>query len=381
MKLFKNRPGLSTSHGRSADRGGLARRTAHVLAGATLAVGLMGAAQAADKLKVGFVYVGPVGDHGWTYRHDVGRQAIEASLGDAVETTYVESVSEGPDAERVIRQMASTGHDLVFTTSFGFMNPTVKVAKRFPQVKFEHATGYKRTDNVSTYMARFYEGRHVAGLVAGHMTKTNVVGYIGSFPIPEVVRGINAFTLALRSVNPEATVKVVWVNTWYDPGKEGDAAKALIDQGADIIAQHTDSPAPLQVAEQRGVFGIGQASDMTAFAPKAQLTAIIDDWDGYYVARAKAAMDGSWTSTDTWGGIKDGMVKMAPYHADLPADVVAQAKAAEAAIAAGTAHPFAGPINDQAGNEVVAAGTTVADGDLLKMDWYVEGVQGTLPGK
>ena len=212
---------------------------------------LAGGAYAEDK--IGFIYVGPVGDHGWTYRHDVGRQAVQNELGDKVKTTFVESVKEGPDSERVIRQMAADGHKLIFTTSFGFMNPTLKVAKQFPDVKFEHATGYKRADNVSTYSARFYEGRYVVGKVAGKMTKSNIIGYVGSFPIPEVVRGINAMTLAARSVNPDVTVKVAWVSTWYDPGKEGDAAKALIDQGADIILQHTDSPAPLQVAENRGV--------------------------------------------------------------------------------------------------------------------------------
>ncbi len=336
-------------------------------------------AGAADPIKVGFVYVGPIGDHGWTYRHDVGRLAIEAAMGDKVETTYVESVSEGPDAERVIRQLASGGHDLIFTTSFGFMNPTVKVAKRFPKVKFEHATGYKRADNVATYMARFYEGRYIAGIVAGRMTKSNTIGYIGSFPIPEVVRGINSFMLGMRTVNPEATVKVVWVNTWYDPGKEGDAAKALIDQGADIVLQHTDSPAPLQVAEQRGVYGVGQASDMVAFAPKAQLTAIIDNWDGYYVERAKAVADGTWTSGDTWGGLNTGMVEMAPYSKDIPAEVVAKAEAAEAAIKAGTLHPFQGPITGQDGTLKAKAGETLSDEVLLGMDWYVEGVQGSIP--
>ncbi len=333
----------------------------------------------AEPLKVGFVYVGPVGDHGWTYRHDVARQALETVLGDQVETTYVESVQEGPDAERVIWQLADGGHGLIFTTSFGFMNPTVKVARRFPNVKFEHATGYKRAANLSTYMARFYEGRHIAGLLAGHMTRSKVVGYIASFPIPEVVRGINAFTLALRSVNPEATVKVVWVNTWYDPGKEADAAKALVDQGADVILQHTDSPAPLQVAEARGVWAVGQASDMRRFAPKAQLTAIIDNWDGYCIARTRAVLDGSWESSDTWGGLKDGMVEMAPYNEAIPADVVAKAKAAEEGIKSGAVHPFTGPIKNQAGKVVVAAGKRLSDEELLKMDWYVEGVQGKLP--
>ncbi len=328
----------------------------------------------AEEGAVGFVYVGPVGDHGWTYRHDLGRQAVEKALG--VKTTFVESVPEGADAERVIRKLASSGHSVIFTTSFGYMNPTAKVAAQFPDVKFEHATGYKRAENLSTYSARFYEGRAVLGTIAGHLSKTGVVGYIASFPIPEVVRGINAFILAMRKVNPDAVVKVVWVNSWYDPGKEGDAAKALIDQGADIITQHTDSPAPLQVAEQRGVHGFGQASDMSAFAPNAQLTSIIDDWNPYYIARVKAAMDGTWESTDTWDGLKQGMVGIAPYGDAVPADVRAAADAVKASIIDGSFHPFQGPINNQAGEQVVAAGETLDDGALLGMDWYVEGVQG-----
>lgn len=333
----------------------------------------------AEPTKVGFVYVGPIGDHGWTYRHDKGRLAIEEAFGDKVETSYVESVPEGADAERVIRQLASTGHDLIFTTSFGYMNPTVKVAKQFPNVKFEHATGYKRSKNVSTYAARFYEGRVIAGILAGRMTKSNVIGYIGSFPIPEVVRGINAFTLAMRKVNPEAEVKVVWVNSWYDPGKEGDAAKALIDQGADIILQHTDSPAPLQVAQERGVYAVGQASDMTQFGPKAHLTSIIDVWDSYYIEKTKAVMEGTWTSEDTWDGLNAGMLEMAAYNEAIPAEVVEEAEAARIAIEAGELHPFQGPILDQDGKEMVAEGAVADDGMLLSMDWYVQGIQGKLP--
>ena len=331
----------------------------------------------ADETSVGFVYVGPIGDHGWTYRHDIGRKAVERELG--VKTAFVESVAEGADAERVIRKLASSGNDIIFTTSFGYMNPTVKVAQQFPEIKFEHATGYKRADNVSTYSARFYEGRAVIGTIAGYMSKTGQVGYIASFPIPEVVRGINAFTLAMRKINPEAIVKVVWVNSWYDPGKEGDAAKALIDEGVDIITQHTDSPAPLQVAEQRGVYAFGQASDMSAFAPKAQLTAIIDNWDDYYVSRVRAAMDGSWASQDIWDGIADGLVEMAPYGDAVPANVRAAADAVTAAIVDGSLHPFQGPFNNQAGEPAAAEGEVLDDGVLLGMDWYVEGVQGQLP--
>ena len=345
-----------------------------------VAAGLSVAGQAAAQdLKVGFVYVGPIGDHGWSYRHDVGRQAIEKALGGKVKTSYVENVAEGPDAERVIQKLAQDGHDLIFTTSFGFMNPTLKVAKRFPKVKFEHATGYKQSKNVATYSSRFYEGRYVVGHIVGKMTKTNTIGYIASFPIPEVVRGINATLLGARKVNPDVQIKVVWVNTWYDPGKEGDAAKALIDQGVDVIMQHTDSPAPLQVAQDRGVWAVGQASDMTAFAPKSQLTAIIDNWDPYYVARAQAAIDGKWSKGDTWGGFNTGMVDLAPYNDAIPADVQKLANDVRAGIEDGSIHPFAGPIKNQAGEEVVAAGANADDGMLLGMNFYVEGVQGELP--
>lgn len=347
--------------------------------GTVLFAGVIGSGVAQEPLKVGFIYVGPVGDHGWSYQHDQGRQAIEAALGDKVETTYVESVKEGADSERVIRQLATSGHSLIFTTSFGFMNPTAKVAQSFPDVKFEHATGYKRADNLSTYAARFYEGRYIAGTIAGHMTKSNVIGYIGSFPIPEVVRGIDAFTIALRKVNPDAQVKVVWVNSWFDPGKEADAAKALIDQGADVISQHTDSPAAIQVAEERGVYAIGQASDMTRFGPKAHLTAIVDIWDHYYVARTQAVLDGTWESKDTWGGFAAGMVEMAPYNPAIPDAVVAEAKQLIADIIEGKLHPFQGPVRNQAGEVVIPEGEIASDEQLLSMDWYVEGVQGQLP--
>lgn len=327
--------------------------------------------------KAGFVYVGPIGDHGWSYQHDQGRLAVEKELG--IKTTYVENVAEGADAERAIRQLASSGHNIIFTTSFGFMNPTVKVANKFKNVKFEHATGYKRADNVSTYMARFYEGRTIIGTIAGKMTKSNIVGYIASFPIPEVIRGIDAFTLAMRKVNPDAVVKVVWVNSWFDPGKESDAAKILIDQGADIITQHTDSPAPLQVAEKRGVFAFGQASDMKQFAPTAQLTSIVDNWNDYYIARVKAVAEGSWKSADTWDGLKEGMVEMAPYGDAVPTDVRLLADKIKQGIIDGTLHPFQGPIKNQKGELVVKEGEVLSDKDLIGLNWYVEGVEGSIP--
>ncbi len=344
-----------------------------------LAVGLSaGAAIAAEKMKVGFIYIGPVGDHGWTYQHNEGRKAIEAALGDKVTTSYVENVPEGPDAERAIERLARSGVKLIFTTSFGYMEPTLKVAKRFPGVKFEHATGYKRAANVSTYSARFYEGRYVIGQIAAKMSKSGVAGYVASFPIPEVVRGINAFMLGAQSINPDFKIKVVWVNSWFDPGKEADAAKVMIGQGADIITQHTDSTAPLQIAAAKGAFAFGQATDMIKFSPKNQLTSIIDDWSTYYIERTKAVLDGTWKSKDTYDGMKEGMVIMAPYT-NMPEDVAKMAAETEAKIKSGAFHPFQGPITKQDGSVAVKAGEIVAIGDLLGMNWYVKGVDDKLP--
>lgn len=346
-------------------------------AAALLGFGVIGA-EAADKLKVGFIYVGPIGDHGWSYQHNQGRLAIEKEFGDKIETVYIENVSEGPDAERAIERLARDGAGLIFTTSFGFMNPTLKVAAKFPNVKFEHATGYKRSDNLSTYSARFYEGRYVIGQMAAKMSKTGTAGYVGSVPIPEVVRGINSFMLGAQSVNPDFKLKIVWVNSWYDPGKEADAAKALLDQGADVISQHTDSPAPLQVAEERGAVGFGQASDMIAFAPKAQLTAIVDDWSAYYIRRVQAVLDGSWKSEDVWGGFDKDMVVMAPYT-NVPEDVAKEAAATAEKIRSGEFHPFTGPIYKQDGSEAVGEGIIIDDGALLGMNWYVKGIDDKLP--
>ncbi|MCB1497606.1 MAG: BMP family ABC transporter substrate-binding protein [Bauldia sp.] len=337
-----------------------------------------GSAGAADKLKACWVYVGPHNDGGYSEGHDKGRQMVEKELGDKVETTYVENVPEGPDAERAIERLARSGCGIVFTTSFGFMDPTIKVAEKFPDVKFEHATGFKTAPNVTTYNARFYEGRYIIGQIAAKMSKSGVAGYIVSFPIPEVVMGINSFMLGAQSVNPDFKIKIVWVNSWFDPGKEGDAAKALFDQGADIITQHTDSPAPLQIAQERGLHGFGQAHDMYDFAPKAQYTAIVDNWGPYYVKRVQAVLDGTWESQASWEGLKDGMLVMADYT-NLPDDVVQMAEETEAAIISGDLHPFKGPVFKQDGTEVVGEGAVVDDGTLLGMNFYVKGIDGEIP--
>ncbi|WP_170458220.1 BMP family ABC transporter substrate-binding protein [Ruegeria arenilitoris] len=351
-----------------------------LLASAAIALGLATGAVAEDKTKVGFVYVGPVGDGGWTYEHDKGRQAVEKHFGDKVETVYVESVPEGPDAERVMTQMALEGADLIFTTSFGYMDPTINVAKKFPDVKFEHATGYKTADNVSVYSARFYEGRAVQGHIAGKMTKSNIIGYIGSYPIPEVIRGINSAFIHAKKVNPDVEFKIVWAYTWFDPAKEADAAKVLIEQGADVILQHTDSTAPQAAAQEAGnVITFGQASDMSEYAPMPRVSSIIDNWAPYYIARTQAVMDGTWESVNTWDGIKEGMVEIGEISDAVPADVKEEALALKAAIADGSYHPFTGPLKKQDGSAWLAEGEVADDGTLAGMNFYVEGLEGDIP--
>ena len=353
-----------------------------LLAGATLAL-TAATASFAEPTKVGFVYVGPVGDGGWTYEHDQGRKAVVEAFGDKVETVYVENVPEGADAERVMTQMALDGADLIFTTSFGYMDPTINVAAKFPNVKFEHATGYKQADNVSVYSARFYEGRAVQGHIAGHMTKTNTIGYIASFPIPEVIRGINSTYIHAKAVNPDVKIKVIWVYTWFDPTKEADAARALIEQGADVVLQHTDSTAPQAAAQEAGnVVTFGQASDMGEYAPFPRVSSIIDDWAPYYIARTQAVMDGTWESTSTWDGIGAGMVGIGEITDAVPADVKASALALKASLADGSYHAFTGPLNKQDGTAWLAEGETASDyGDdgLAGMSFYVEGVDGDIP--
>lgn len=352
-----------------------------ILTGATVALGMSTAAIADSHVtKVGFVYVGPVGDGGWTYEHNEGRLAVKEHFGDAVETVFVESVPEGPDAERVMTQMALGGADLIFTTSFGYMDPTINVAAKFPDVKFEHATGYKRADNVSTYSARFYEGRAVQGHIAGQLTESNIVGYIGSFPIPEVIRGINSAYLHAKEVNPDVEFKIVWAFTWFDPAKEAEAASVLIEQGADVILQHTDSTAPQAAAQAVGsVYTFGQASDMGEYAPMPRVSSIIDNWAPYYIARTQAVIDGTWESTDTWDGIGPGMVGIGEISSAVPADVKASAEALRDSLASGEYHAFTGPINKQDGSAWLAEGETADDGTLLGMNFYVEGISGDIP--
>jgi basic membrane protein A and related proteins len=355
----------------------------HILGAATgvLALGIgLGTAVAQTKpLKVAFVYVGPIGDHGWSYQHHQGLLAAKKEFGDKIETTFVENVPEGPDAERVIDQLASAGNSLVITTSFGFMNPTVKVAAKYPDVKFEHISGFKQAANVATANIRYYEGRYVAGILAAKASKSGTIGYIGSFPIPEVVMGMNAAYLGAKTVNPNIKMKIIWVSTWFDPGKEADAAKALADQGADIIMQHTDSPAPVKFAEERKLFAIGQASDMKAFGPNAILTSLVNDWSGYYIGRIKAVLDGSWKSGDVWGGIGSGMLSLPAYGPGVTAEAKALADAAKDKIAKGELHPFTGPLKKQDGTEFLKAGEKIADKDLAGMNFYVEGIDGALP--
>jgi basic membrane protein A and related proteins len=348
---------------------------------ASVLPGALPEAKGADKLKVGFIYLGPIGDFGWTYQHEVGRQGLVKDMGDKIETTYLENVPEGPDSERSIEQLVRSGHKLIFTTSFGYMDPTVKVAKKYPKVNFEHATGYKRDKNVATYSGRFYEGRYIQGQIAAKMTKSGVLGYIVSFPIPEVISGINATMLGAQSVKPDIKVKIIWVNTWFDPGKEADAAKALLDQGADVIMQHTDSPAAMQIASSRGAYAFGQDSDMIKFGPKAQLTSIIDNWAPYYDERVKAELGGKWMTGDTWGGLKSNLVVMAPFT-NMPEDVKKMATDTQAAIMAGTLHPFKCPVVDQDGKTVECkGGTHLDDGQILGMNFYVKGVDEKIPGK
>ena len=344
-----------------------------------LASGLPGTLLAQEATKVGFVYVSPIGDAGWTFQHELGRREMDKALGAQVQSKVVENVAEGADAERVIREFAASGHQVVFATSFGYMNYVERVAKQFPKVTFLHATGYKQGKNFGNYNARFYEGRYLTGVIAGKMSKSNVLGYVGAFPIPEVLQGINAFILGARSVNPKAEVRVIWVNAWYDPGKEREAAMTLISQGADVVTHHTDSTATVQAAEERGVYAVGYHSDMSKYGAKAHLTATTHHWGEFYTKTVQDVIAGKWQPTRVWGGFKDGMVKLAPLNAAVSADVKTLVGKLESDLKTGALHPFAGPIVDQDGKERVAKGAVMDDTALGKMDFFVQGVASKLP--
>ena len=356
------------------------KRTFLAASAASLALATGAFADGHEPLKVGFIYVGPIGDGGWTYEHNEGRLAVEEHFGDKVETVYQESVPEGADAERAMTQMALQGADLIFTTSFGYMDPTINVAAKFPDVKFEHATGYKTADNVGVYSARFYEGRAVQGHIAGRMTKTNKIGYIASFPIPEVIRGINSAYIHAKKVNPDVEFSIIWAYTWFDPAKEADAAKALIEQGADVVLQHTDSTAPQAAAQAAGdVVTFGQASDMAEYAPFPRVSSIIDNWAPYYIARTQAVMDGTWESDNTWDGIAEGMVEIGEITDAVPEDVKAEAEALIESLRSKEYHAFTGPLKKQDGSDWLAEGETADDGTLAGMNFYVEGLTGEIP--
>ncbi|MGJ3701096.1 BMP family ABC transporter substrate-binding protein [Variovorax sp. AFSI2.2] len=332
-----------------------------------------------EPLKIGFVYVAPVTDAGWVRQHEEGRKAVEAALAGKVKTTFVENVPEGADAERVIRDLAQQGNRLIFTPSFGYMEPTLKVARDFPDVKFESVTGYKAAANVATANARYYEGRYLAGIAAGRMTKTNIAGYVAGFPIPEVLQGINAFTLGMRSVNPNAKVIVVWLNEWFDPPKERDAAMALFNQNADVVAFHTGSTAVMAAAQERGKMAVAYHSDMRKVAPDAQIVAVTHQWGGYYTQRAQALLDGSWKSGNVWGGVKDGMIRVGDFGSKVPKAVQQEVLARQQDIASGKLQPFravAGDVRDNEGRVVIAKGAQLDDEQILKMNWLAEGVQG-----
>jgi basic membrane protein A len=335
--------------------------------------------EAKDQVKVAFIYIGQPGDLGWTFEHDQGRKAMEEALGDKAEVVTVPDVPEGPEAEKAIRDVVQQGADVVFATSFGYMDPMLAVAGENPDVTFEHCSGFKTADNMATYFGRMYQPRYLSGLVAGSMTETNLIGYVAAFPIPEVIRGINGFTMGVREANPDAEVRVVWTNTWYDPVKEREAAEALLDEGADIITQHQDTTEPQKAAKERGLLSIGYDSDMGEFVGESVLTSPVWNWGPYYTASVEAVLDGSWETHEFWGGMADGVVELAPYSPKVPEDVKATAEAAKEKILDGDWDVFCGPINDQDGNEKVAQGECMDDGSMLGMDWFVEGVAGTIP--
>jgi simple sugar transport system substrate-binding protein len=345
-------------------------------AAARLAMPALGrAAFAAEPLKVGYIYLGPIGDYGWTWAHEKGRKAMVDALRGEVVADYVENVKEDASAVPILKDLAQQGHKLIFATSYGYMDQCVEVAKQFPGVNFEHCTGYKHAGNLGTYNSRFHQGRAVEGTIAGMMSKSGVIGYLGSYKVPEVVLGVNSFTLAAQAVNPKITTKLVMIDSWFDPAKEAAAVQTLANLGCDVVAQHTDSPAGLQVCEQRKVWCFGQGADMARFAPKTQLTAIEDIWGPYYISRAKAMLDGTWKSDDAWWGFKEGTVVMGPYGKGAPQNVRDAADKIIAGWKDGSYDVFTGPIQDQSGKERLPNGERMKDADLAVIDWYVKGVQ------
>lgn len=354
----------------------ISRRTFMQAAGAAATLPVLGRkAFAADKVKIGFIFLGPIGDYGWTWAHNKGREQVEKELGDKIETVYVENVQEDASAIPVIRDLAQQGCKLIFTTSYGYMDQTIAVAKEFPDVKFEHCTGFKRADNVATYNSKFHEGRAVLGTISGKMSKSGTLGYLGSYKVPEVVLGVNSFALSAQKQNPNAKVKLVLIDSWFDPPKEAAATETLINLGCDIVTTHTDSPGPLQILEQKKLYGFGQGADMSRFAPHAHLTAIEDIWGPYYVERAKMILNGSWKSTDTWDGFKEGTVVISPYNKAVPADVAKLADGIQAGYKDGSFDIFKGPIYDQEGKLRVKEGETMKLEELAVMDWFVKGVE------
>lgn len=332
-----------------------------------------------EPLKAAWVYVGPVGDAGWSYAHDLGRKAVEAHFGDRVQTTFVESVPEGADAERVIRDLASQGHKIIFATSFGYMEPMLKVAQEFPDVKFEHATGYKTAPNMRIYDASFYQDTYMAGIIAAHMTKTGTLGFVGSFPIPEVLRNINAFVLGAQTVKPDIKLKVVWVNTWFDPPKETEAAQSLINQGADVLLQNTDSTAVLQTAEKNGKYAFGWDSDMSSFGPKAHLASAVVNWGPYYIQAVQEVLDGTWQTKRTVWGVKEGLNDLIKIADVVPEEARKKVEEVKAGLKSGEFEVFTGPIVDNTGKEVLAQGVKADQEWKDKVNFFVKGVEGKVP--
>ncbi len=341
----------------------------------------MAATAASGPLKIAFAYVGPVGDGGWTFAHDNARKALEKEYGDKIQTSFVEKVPEAADAERVFRDMAGQGNKLIFGTTFGYMEPMLKVTADLPDVKFEHATGYKTAGNMSVYDSRTYEGAYMAGVIAGGMTKTNTLGFVGSIPIPEVIRNINSFTMGAQSVNPKIKTKVVWVNEWFNPPKETEAAQSLINGGADVLMQNTDSSAVLQTAGKAGKYAFGWDSDMKAYAPDAHLASSIINWAPYYIKTTKDALAGTWKGDQhSWWGVKEGAIDIVSISDKVPADLKAKVDTVKAGLKDGSFVIWKGPITSNDGKEMVAAGTNADDKFMGGINFFVKGVEGKVPG-